>query len=96
MPLTKEQEKAYMEENGRVCPFCGSDDIETEAGTHVQIDGPECTNDMQCNACDETFIECFKLCGVMIRESRTPPPEVYPLFDPNQKPSKPGLKKKKK
>lgn len=57
-------EIAYLSKSGR-CPVCSSEDIE---GRDVNIDGDSAAQVVQCNHCEASWVDCYKLVGMDIEE----------------------------
>ena len=56
--LYKDQEK-YLEEDGGVCPNCGS--VKIESRGHLDVDGTMAIGEVVCNDCDATWDDVFQL-----------------------------------
>ena len=50
----------YMNSGGCRCPACGSDDF--DAGS-VEVDSNGASQDITCNNCGDTWIDCYTLTG---------------------------------
>ena len=57
--MTDAMSKKYVKDGGKHCPFCGSDNIESDG--QAQIDGPEAWQDVTCNKCHESWQDVYKL-----------------------------------
>lgn len=59
MILSREEVEEYLETDGTVCPFCGSDNI-----TAGCFDGEGVYQDVECLACGEYWKDIYQLVGI--------------------------------
>lgn len=63
LSLTDEQKSKYVASEGRYCPYCGSNDIE---GTgRGDSDGNWHSENIECNACEETWRDLYVLSEII-------------------------------
>ncbi len=58
--MTPERIKTFLDSKGTVCPFCGSEDIETVAGF---FRGVRCSGIVRCHSCNEEWLAVYNLVG---------------------------------
>jgi len=54
-------DEGYVASGGNKCPFCGSDDIESTE--QAQVDSGGASQQVQCNACNASWHDIYKLVG---------------------------------
>jgi len=59
--LAPEQIERYVENNGMVCLYCGSDDL---SGSEINYGNAELTQEVACFGCGRQWIEIYKLVSV--------------------------------
>ena len=64
-PMT---DKQYRDSGGCQCPFCRGTDV---VGGHVEVDAGGATQEVSCNDCDRSWIDCYNLTGYIQREPET-------------------------
>jgi transposase-like protein len=60
--LTDEQATNYLKGRGHRCPFCGSEQIEADAG--VEVDSGIAWQRIDCHECDREWDDLYTLTGV--------------------------------
>lgn len=58
---TVEQENKYLINNGNICPFCGSEEI--EGGEH-EYDDEIMTQVVFCKECNKNWVDIYRLVGI--------------------------------
>lgn len=61
-PITEEVQKEYVKEGGGYCPYCRSTQVE---GDSVDFEAGGIYQPMGCNACGETWVDCYHLGNVL-------------------------------
>jgi len=61
MRKKKLNEKKYLESGGNICPYCGSDDLNTG---NVQTDSGIAWQDVECDGCGSEWRDLYTLTGV--------------------------------
>ena len=59
--MKKMSQKAYVDSDGTKCPFCGSENIESDGNVEVDAGGGSQT--VSCNNCGKTWYDCYTLTG---------------------------------
>lgn len=59
MPRLTDSE--YVEKDGNVCPYCGSD--ATDGTARVNFEGREAFQDIECMSCGEKWTDTYELTG---------------------------------
>lgn len=60
--ITNSKAKAYLEDRGRHCPHCGSDNL--QSGGPVFVDEDTAWQLMTCNNCHEEWEDQYSLSGI--------------------------------
>lgn len=61
------QQKFYLDNGGRYCPCCESEEIE---GREVDIDAGTATQQVVCNQCHASWVDQYTLTGFEILEGK--------------------------
>ena len=64
--MQAKQAKKYLEQHGRLCPFCGSWDIE---GGSMIFEAGEIAQRISCHKCNEQWTDVYKLAAVADADS---------------------------
>ena len=64
--MQMKQAKKYLEQHGRLCPFCGSWDIE---GGSMSFEAGEIAQRISCHKCNERWVDVYKLAAVADADS---------------------------
>lgn len=64
--MNPKKAKQYLEQRGRVCPFCGSWDIE---GGSMNFEAGEIAQRVSCHKCGEVWTDVYKLAAVADSDS---------------------------
>jgi hypothetical protein len=64
--MNPEKAKQYLEQRGRLCPFCGSWDIQ---GGSTNFEAGEIAQTISCHKCDEMWTDVYKLAAVADADS---------------------------
>lgn len=60
--MTKKQRKKYLKNGGGHCPYCESTQVEGDSYDYAE---GNIYQPMSCNACDETWVDCYHLANVL-------------------------------
>jgi len=66
-PVQLPREAGYVATGGVVCPFCDAVDIESGP---LEADGPVATANVECQKCQRTWTDVFRLVDVILEEKR--------------------------